>query len=196
MIACLGWGSLIWDPRGLLVDNLASCGQGQGHEAGNVWRKDGPCVKVEFVRQSLGGHLTLVLYSEAEPVPSLWVRMRVNCLAGAVNALAEREGTPKKNIGRWPRDGGDPKNICNLESWASRQGVDHVIWTALKPKVCRSSGVPTEDVLSEHEAVSYLSNLSGCVRAKAEEYVRRAPPQIDTAYRRRIAHCLGWTPGA
>ena len=47
MIACIGWGSLIWDRRNLDVD---------GH-----WRADGPTLPVEFARQSSDGRITLVL---------------------------------------------------------------------------------------------------------------------------------------
>ena len=93
-IVCLGWGSLIWRLDGLPV---------------NGWRPDGPCVRVEFVRQSRDGRLTLVLHHTADPVPSLWAPMKVESLDEAVKALAKREGAsgkplsnPQRDIGRWP----------------------------------------------------------------------------------------------
>ena len=166
MIVCLGWGSLIWDPRDLPVVNLAHCALGQGLEIGNAWAKDGPCVKVEFVRQSQDGRLTLVLYPKAKTVRSLWARMRVDSLSCAAEALRKREGTGQKFIGRWSKCKKDPKDMCGLGCWASKRGIDHVIWTALGPKFCGLPGAPTETL-----AVAYLSDLSGCARFKSEEYV-------------------------
>ena len=186
MIACLGWGSLIWRLRCLPVGK---------------WKCDGPYVNVEFVRQSKGKRLTLVLYSDAEPMRSYWACMTVATPDEAVRKLTRREYPgiteenidcwSKTNIGRWSKGNTDPKAIPGLGVWASQRGIDHVIWTALGPKFCREDGrAPTED-----EAVAYLRKLSDEDNAaKAEEYVRKAPPQIRTAYRRRIEHCLGWTP--
>lgn len=185
MIACLGWGSLIWCPGCLPIDQ---------------WKSDGPYVKVEFVRQSQCNRLTLVLYNDAEPVRSLWARMTAP-LNEAVCKLTRREYSgiaeeniddwSETNIGRWSKGMADPKVIPGLGSWASQQDdIDYVIWTALGPKFCGRPVAPTEE-----QVVAYLRRLSNEGRAcKAEEYVRKAPSQIRTAYRRRIEHCLGWMP--
>ena len=209
MIACLGWGSLIWDLGGLPVQQLrgdlpappgARCTQGQGGDIGD-WQTDGPPVRVEFLRRSgcracrpdcRRGPLTLVLYEAVDPVPSLWARMKVDTLGAAVKALATRERltgqNPETNIGQWSRGQADPPEIPGLWVWASsRDNVDHVIWTALGPKF---NG---DDPPSEDDAVDYLGKLSGDHRSCAEKYVRCAPSHIDTAYRRRIVRCLGWT---
>ena len=212
MIACLGWGSLIWDLDGLPIDQLtgdvlapawARCAHEQGRAIGD-WQTDGPPVRVEFLRRSgcrtcgpaCGrGPLTLVLYEAATPVPSLWARMtNVDTLDAAVRSLATRErltgGNAESNIGRWSRDQADPASIPGLSAWAAgHDDVDHVIWTALAPKF-EGDAPPTED-----GAVKYLDSLSGEHRRRAEEYVRCAPPQINTAYRRRIIDNLQWTPG-
>ena len=95
----------------------------------------------------------------------------------------------KDNIGRWSNDEADPTDIPSLGAWATDRDIQHVIWTALRPKFCDLPVAPTED-----QAVAYLRRLSDEGRAaEAEKYVRRAPPKVDTAYRRRIVRCLGWT---
>ena len=143
VIACLGWGSLIWDPRELPIQQ--------------PWFKNGPEVRVEFVRQSKcridnhndckRGPLTLVLYNKAaEQLPSLWVPMTLDNPGKAVSALAEREGrTPEENIGQWSRGAPDPEAIPGLGTWATGRDIEieHVIWTALGPKFCDLPVAPT-----------------------------------------------------
>ena len=187
-IACLGWGSLIWRLDGLPI---------------NGWRPDGPCVRVEFARQSQDGRLTRVLHGDADPVPSLWAQMKVDTLDDAVKALAKREGSPGKplknpgrDIGRWPDERGDdpkagPANIVDLPTWAAERHFDYVIWTALRP---RFNDVEGQHPKTKEDAVAHLRRLSKDQRAKAKEYVQYAPQQICTAYREHIASCLGWTP--
>ena len=211
MIVCLGWGSLIWDLDGLPVEKLEGgvpvprwVLSPEGEDIGD-WKPDGPQVRVEFARQSgeERDRLTLVLHDAAERQPSLWARMTVATLDEAVRALTKREyrgiaewnidSWSNNNIGRWSNDKADPPDIPGLGAWASDRDIQDVIWTALRPKFCGLPSVaPTED-----QAVAYLKKLSGERKAdEAKKYVRRAPPQIDTAYRRRIVRCLGWTPVA
>jgi hypothetical protein len=84
MIACLGWGSLVWDPRELPV-------QGK-------WFEDGPLLPIEFARQSEDGRLTLVLVPEYESrVRSLWALFSVGTVAEEQEALRQRESIPEKN---------------------------------------------------------------------------------------------------
>ncbi|MGX9239513.1 hypothetical protein ACWXV2_20590 [Pantoea ananatis] len=176
-IACLGWGSLIWEPRGLPV-------QGK-------WSEDGPLISVEFARQSLDGRITLVLVETDRLVPSLWAIMESVDLTSSIEALRCREGIPIKNIEkhvcRWSAGQPSPKLIPGLSEWADTNNVDHVVWTGLPPKFDGKEILPTAEKI-----VKYLEQLSGEQRDRAEQYIRRAPRQIDTMYRRIIESSLQW----
>lgn len=178
IIACLGWGSLIWDPRGLPIQR--------------TWFEDGPFVRVEFVRESSDGRITLVLEPSAVPVRSLWAVMDTTDLNVAREALREREGIVLKNkdahIGTWAVGQPTPEAIFSLSEWANARGVNRVIWTALPAKLPGNRGSPQSRV------IRHLAKLTGQKRINAEQYVRLAPKQIDTAYRRLIEAALQWTP--
>jgi hypothetical protein len=177
-IACLGWGSLIWDPRTLPI-------RGQ-------WLADGPLVRVEFVRQSSDGRITLVLDDEVPPVRALWAMMDTNDLAEARRQLQAREGYPRlDDIGCWSCDNAThPTSIVDLHRWAADRSLSGVVWTALGPRFGDARGAkPTAE-----ELIAYLKSLRGTQRDKVERYIRRAPRQIDTPYRRLIEAALQWTP--
>jgi len=179
MIACLGWGSLVWDARELPIHRQ--------------WFRDGPLVKVEFLRQSQDNRMTLVLHSSVEPVRSLWALMTVRALDEAKKALAAREGILDKNIdkhiGCWSRSNPDPACIVEIGAWAASRGVEHIVWTALPPKFKGKN----EQCPSLEQVLAHLSELTGPERDTAENYVRSAPAQIDTPYRRHIEARLGWS---
>ena len=181
MIACIGWGSLIWDMRNLDVDG--------------DWHPDGPMLPVEFARQSSNGRITLVLVRGAVPVPALWSAFNTRDLAQARESLRKREGVFRSRadhlIAQWhPGDNPESEPDATISAWAGEKNLDAVVWTNLPPKFAETEGrVPTED-----EVVAYLRTLEGQARAAAEEYVRRAPRQIATVYRRAIERALGWTP--
>ena len=175
-IACLGWGSLIWDPRNLPIRRY--------------WFDDGPLIPLEFARLSMDGRITLVIVPDARPVRSLWALMDSDSLKHAIEQLRLREGTTKKHIGVWSRKGLCRDSIPGLCEWAHARNIDSVIWTKLPPKPKGKDNRPpsVEDVLR------HLQALTGTARDAAEEYVRRAPRQIDTDYRRRIEAELHWLP--
>lgn len=179
LIACLGWGSLVWDPRDLRISS--------------EWSADGPLVNIDFLRQSQDGRMTLVLDEVATPVRSLWAQLDVLNLAQARDDLRAREGVPKsvadKFIGSWSLGAPSPMNMVELDAWAQTRGVDHVVWTALPAKFDGKDRTPTPD-----DVVGYLRGLVGLTRDNAERYIRRAPRQVDTPLRRRIAAELNWTP--
>ncbi|CDZ31892.1 Hypothetical protein NGAL_HAMBI1145_06600 [Neorhizobium galegae bv. officinalis] len=174
-IACLGWGSLVWNPGDLPLRS--------------EWHPDGPRIPVEFVRQSGGeyGRITLVILSSAELVTSLWAEMDYADPAAAKDALRLREGKPHRHhIGLWESGHPDPGSLPGLANWAAARGIDAVVWTDLPPKFQGEDGrVPTVE-----EVVAYLRALPDEAKAVAIEYIRRAPTQIDTAYRREIARAI------
>jgi len=178
-IACIGWGSLIWDSRTLPIQRS--------------WFQDGPFIPVEFARQSADGRLTLVIEPNARPVRTLWAKMDNMELKAAIEALRNRESIPKSSIekiGNWSVGEDSPNHIPELPEWAKSVGVDAVIWTALGPKFNEKDG----EVPSAEQAVQYLRTLSGSALDEAEKYIRNTPAQIDTEYLRRFEVELGWKP--
>jgi hypothetical protein len=175
-IAVLGWGSLVWDPRTLPIRRQ--------------WFADGPLVRVEFLRESADRRVTLVLDPEAPAVRSLWAIMDTTDLNDAREQLKRREGCPRSDtIGYWRSNDAVPSSILDLPKWAECRGIDAVIWTELPSKWGGKDGVrPTVELVMKH-----LQGLRGAERDEAERYLRRAPRQIDTPYRRRIEAELQWT---
>jgi hypothetical protein len=175
LIGCLGWGSLIWDPKDLPIQKQ--------------WFSDGPFIKVEFTRQSRDGRITLVLNPDACPVRALWAVMDATDLGQAKEALRKREKSNSSSIASWSTGDAAPALVLDLTEWARTRGVQSVIWTALPSRFRETDGLaPTAD-----EVVTYLKALTGQTREDAERYIRRAPLQIDTVYRRRIEGALYWT---
>lgn len=183
-IACLGWGSLIWDPQDLPIQRC--------------WFKDGPLLPIEYARHSRNNCITLVIVPVARYVRTLWTPMLTNDIDTAKKKIAEREGIRiEENITKYIAhlnvngsfDGKDP--IANIIGrWASSLGLDAVVWTNLPPKFNGEVGrIPTVE-----EVISFLNIQSSETKKRAEEYIRRSPLQIDTEYRRRIEAELNWTP--
>lgn len=179
MIACIGWGSLIWDERSLDIDGR--------------WRADGPMLPVEFARQSSDGRITLVIVQGFASVSTLWSVFNTRDLAEARESLRQSERIPRSRardlISHWRR-GENPVSEpdATISDWGGGRDLEAAVWTSLKPKFAEIDGcVPTET-----EVVDYLRTLEGQARAAAEEYVRRAPRQIATVYRRAIEGALGW----
>ena len=179
-IVCLGWGSLLWDPRELPADA--------------DWSHDGPQLPIEFARQSGDGRITLVVTPGAAPIKVFSAPLTVSSIDDARYALAEREGVSSRfvsrSVGFWTRESGsDHPERHAVACWASEAEHDGVVWTALKPKFGNDYVTPTCE-----QVVSYLDGLAGETREKAETYVRRTPVQVRTSYRETIHQVLGWMP--
>lgn len=178
-IACLGWGSLIWNPGSLPIQRQ--------------WFHDGPMVKVEFTRKSSDGRITLALTPDVTSVRSLWAVMDSEEMEIAKESLRAREKVNYKKypngIGTWKIGEPNPEMISGLAEWVASKSIGGVIWTALSPEFDDIKNIP-----SEEQIVEYLQSRTGRERESAKEYVERAPEQIDTSYRRRIEAMLGWVP--
>lgn len=171
-IVCLGWGSLIWNSRelGILKEK---------------WNKDGPVLPIEFTRISSDGRVTLVIDKGAPLQKVLWAELETTNLDEAVCLLAKREGTKCKNIHIATCDDPNSEGVnLTVVNWLKSKEIKNAIWTGLPPSSLEKS---TIEYILEH-----LNGLSGCDRDRAEEYVRKAPAQIDTAYRRKIIEKFGW----
>jgi hypothetical protein len=182
-IACIGWGSLIWNPGSL-------------HCLGE-WHQDGPMLPVEFARESADGRITLVICKEARDVQTLWTLIDAEDIATAKQQLGLREheaANPKwieTNVGFWDKSSntsyGDGAEA--ITAWAQTRDFDCVVWTNLSCGFKNSrSSMPSSANIVEH-----LRNLGDEARATAKDYVRKTPRQINTAYREIIATELGWT---
>lgn len=175
-IACLGWGSLIWDSRELAISKEG-------------WNKDGPKLPIEFTRISSDGRVTLIIDKEAELKEVLWAEMEQKNLEEACCILARREGTKLEKISHLTSDQKiDDKEAIRSEvrKWLGQKKLDAAIWTGLSYK---NNKRPTIE-----EIISHLKDLQTCDRGRAEEYIRKAPKQIDTSYREKIELEFGWIP--
>ena len=160
-------------------------------------------IKVDFLRQSNDGRLTLVLHESGTIVRSLWAMMDSNDLNQAKDALRHREGisVSGKRIKKKPDSIkswqiGDAGNdlVIGLPEWAEAHGISGVIWTALQPKFhFPGDSEPKNEPPTAQDALTYLQSLQGTRRDYAEQYIRRTPRQVDTAYRRSFEATLGWT---
>lgn len=180
-IAVIGWGSLLWDPRDFKI-------QGK-------WRKDGPELPVEFSRRSgtkekNNERLTLVLVPGASKRTTYWALHQSTELSEAREDLRIREGCP--SLGPihsvlHPAKGEDEiRNEFSavIRNWLNRTNyADAAIWTGLGP---------TGEGKSAQSALDFLNTLSDGSKEEAEKYIRRAPPQIQTAYRNEFKRQLGW----
>lgn len=178
-IAILGWGSLIWDKRDLPI-------------VGD-WQKDGPVLPIEFSRISSDGRLTLVIDEQnGTSVLTRYAHSASTILADAISDLRQREGNPPESrIGfvnlvsdaerDWSRKH-HPAACDRIRAWAKEHNWEAVVWTALSSNFAEKRGEP----YSAEAAVQYFNSLAGETKVRAVEYVEKAPPEVDTPFRRIV----------
>jgi hypothetical protein len=171
-IAILAWGSLIWEARPEFDE-----------QHGQNWRWDGPTLKVEFSRISTTrqGALTLVIDNKnGVDTTVAWCLSKRQRIEDAICDLRCREGTTVKNIGcvRHTADSSASQSPI-ITAWASGKNLDAVIWTALESNF-NADGRPDFSVSA---AVEHIKRLDPCGKAKAAEYIWRAPAFVKTPLR-------------
>jgi hypothetical protein len=132
----------------------------------------------------------------------VWALSPENNLEGAIHRLKAREGCLPEAIHLLPNGGSHSRSIPpivagSVGEWLSEhRDIDYLVWTGLTSN-WNEPGNPGKKYghFSTEVAMKYLlTDLSPVTagRAKAEEYVRKAPPWVDTEVRRR-AIAEGWS---
>lgn len=174
-VAILGWGSLLWE-GGSEFDNW--------HDP---WQYDGPSLKIEFSRISSSrlGALTLVIDAEhGSPTTVAWCLSKRDRIEDAVADLRCREGTTNQNIGfirlsQQPAMPDPRKMEDRILAWAREKKLDAVVWTALGSNFEEK----TRNPFSVDAVLAYLKTLSPAGKARAAEYMWRAPEFVETPVR-------------
>ena len=181
-IAICAWGSLIWDPRDLLIQH--------------PFVPSGPALPIEFSRVSGGnGHpqrLTLVIDPHDGVACDTYVaESACASLSGAIENLRLREGIRSgHDVGVLDRQGAaisptitarHPLAALALRDWLMDTEYEAVIWTALPPNFAARSASGAD--FSTQEAVRFLENLPPRDLAIALTYIRNAPGEVQTPLR-------------
>lgn len=151
---------------------------------------------VEFARESADRRITLVICNNVREVQTLWTLLDANDIATARQQLGQREYDAAKpkwieaNIGFWDKSSGTShgESAEAIAAWAHARDFTGVVWTNLDCGFKASRGVMPNGA----GVVEHLRGLDGEERASAEEYIRKTPHQVSTAYRELIAAELGW----
>ena len=190
--AILGWGSLLWDSESQeFMDTIKP-------NCANEWMlAEGLTLPLEFSRVSKtrNGALTLVIDRIHHGVhcPVYLAESNQTEFSSVVKTLKRREGTTKKNIGNWERDGGKPHPKCKstdrIVAWAEQTNFAGVVWTALKSNYDTCTYVRPEYRPFEplENPVNYLNKqLSMDGKKEAVKYVCNAPRETMTRLRQKL----------
>jgi len=180
----LAWGSLVWDPREL--------------QTASEFVADGPLLPIEFCRISADGRLTLAIDETFGAVCKTYsAPSALESLDAAIENLRLREKTNARAIGFVEPASGrqsdvaaerHPEVVATIAAWAAGSGYDAAIWTALHSNFHEwdKGGEP----FSVTAAIRYLETLEGEDAAKfaqALDYIRLAPPEVETPVRDEVA---------
>jgi hypothetical protein len=171
-IAILGWGSLLWE-GGVEFDTRR-----------DDWQLDGPELKLEFSRVSTSrlGALTLVIdKTHGGKNTVAWCLSKRLLPADALADLRCREATQVQNIHSVAASAEipDDRTARKIWIWAKRKKLDFVVWTGLPSNFEAEVKVP----FSPDRGIAYLQQLLPEGKAKAAEYIWRAPEFIITPLR-------------
>lgn len=179
----IGWGSLIWCPGSLRIKTK--------------WRSDGPKLPIEFARISQDGRLTLVILLSAEEQPTYWALSEFDNLDDACRNLREREGSKSKDIHRLTAEGPAAAHIPvivkeSVRNWlAAKRDIDAAIWTGLTTNWPKKPGFTPEDAIRYLKELKSEKDRATSTYDRAREYVKNAPPLIQTKVRRAMQQ-EGW----
>jgi len=176
-IAFIGWGSLIWNPGGLRIKSK--------------WFNDGPYLPVEFTRISNDNRVTLIIDEEATPIQTLWALANTQIIEDAKESLRDREGVNNVRLISSIGINDEPKNKTEkvIQKWLTDQALDYAVWTGLSFSKKTGNRRP-----SIGEIINHLQNITPSEKLAAENYVRKAPTQVQTNFRKAIEIEFGWIP--
>jgi hypothetical protein len=183
--AILAWGSLVWDRRDL--------------KTAAEFAADGPLLPIEFCRISADGRLTLAIDETFGAVCKTYsAPSALEDLNAAIENLRAREGMSNARAVGFvePVSGRQsdvaierhPEAVATIGAWASANGYDAAIWTALHSNFDDpgKGGEP----FSVSAAIQYLETLERDDPGKfaqALTYIRNAPPEVETPVRERVS---------
>ena len=185
-IAILAWGSLVWNRGSLAV-------------AGD-FEALGPRLPIEFCRVSGDGRLTLVIDERVGACCTTYsVVSSFEDLGAVIEDLRIREGMPgTKGVGYVNLRSGKqssiavkrhPSAVRTIHAWTDSNSYDATVWTALVSNFHQSD--KANEPFSIEAAIRYLNTTKVEARASSLEYIRNAPPEVQTPVREAIRR---WWP--
>jgi len=179
-IAVVAWGSLVWCPGSLQMQTR--------------WRRDGPRLPLEFARISKDGRLTIVIHSGSKEQQTFWCLSALASLDEVRDNLRERERAKPADIHYLVRNGNStpciPQDVIRtMHAWLGlHSDLSAVVWTGLSSNWEEKRGKE----FSVADAVAYLVELESkrdtatTTFERAREYVRNAPPEVQTEVRKQL----------